>query len=75
LAKTRTWAVNYGYTEFPNVVLQEALNSAKKANQLDSSNASAKAELGYIYMRFGEYDIAKRELQKAINPTTIVMFI
>ena len=67
LAKTRTWAVNYGYTEFPNVVLQEALNSAKKAHQLDSSNASALAELGYIYMRFGEYAIAKGELQKAID--------
>ena len=67
LAKTRTWAVNYGYTEFPNVVLQEALNAAVKANQLDGSNASAHAELGYIYMRFGEYDIAKHELQKAID--------
>ena len=67
LAKTRTWAVNYGYTEFPNIVLQEALKTAKKADQLDGSNASAHAELGYIYMRFGEYDIAKRELQKAID--------
>jgi tetratricopeptide (TPR) repeat protein len=38
-----------------------------KAEELDSSNASAHAELGYIYMRFGEYDIAKRELQKAID--------
>lgn len=76
LAKTRTWAVNYGYTEFPNVVLQEALSAAKQANQLDSSNASALAELGYIYMRFGEYDIAKRELQKAIelNPNDWISY-
>jgi len=76
LAKTRTWAVNYGYTEFPNIVLQEALASAKKANQLDSSNASALAELGYIYMRFGEYAIAKRELQKAIglNPNDWISY-
>ena len=76
LAKSRTWAVNYGYTEFPNVVLQEALEAAKKANQLDASNASAHAELGYIYMRFGEYDIAKRALQKAIelNPNDWISY-
>ena len=76
LAKTRTWAVNYGYTEFPNIVLQEALKAAKKADQLDGSNASAHAELGYIYMRFGEYDIAKRELQKAIelNPNDWISY-
>jgi adenylate cyclase len=67
LARVRTWAVNFGFTEFPNIVLQEALDMAKKAVQLDDSNAGARAELGYIYMRFGEYDIAKRELQKAID--------
>jgi adenylate cyclase len=48
-------------------VLQEALDMARKAVQLDDSNASARVELGYIYMRFGEYDIAKRELQQAID--------
>ena len=76
LAKTRTWAVNYGYTEFPNVVLKEALEVAKKAIELDASNASAHAELGYIYMRFGEYEIAERELQKAIqlNPNDWVSY-
>ena len=31
LARVRTWFVNFGYTEFPNVVLQEALDLAKKA--------------------------------------------
>jgi adenylate cyclase len=67
LAKVRTWAVNFGFTEFPNTVLQEALDLAKKAVRLDDSNASARAEMGYIYMRFGEYDIAKSELQKAID--------
>ena len=41
LAKVRTWFVNFGYTEFPNVVLQEALDLVKKAVQLDDSNASA----------------------------------
>ena len=54
LARVRTWFVNFGYTEFPNVVLQEALDLAKKAVLLDSSNAGAHGELGYIYMRFGE---------------------
>jgi adenylate cyclase len=67
LAKVRTWAVNYGWTEFPNVVLQEALDLAKKAVQLDDSDAGAHGELGYIYMRFGEYDLAQTELQKAID--------
>jgi adenylate cyclase len=67
LAKAREWAVNYGWTEFPNVVLQEALDLAKKAVQLDDSNAGAHGELGYIYMRFGEYDLAESELQKAID--------
>jgi adenylate cyclase len=67
LARVRTWAVNFGFTEFPNIVLQEALDLTKKAVQLDDSNASARAEMGYIYMRFGEYEIAKGELQKAID--------
>jgi adenylate cyclase len=67
LARVRTWAVNFGYTEFPNIVLQEALDLAKKAVQLDDSNAGARAELGYIYMRFGKYDVARSELQKAID--------
>ena len=76
LAKVRQWAVTYGHTEFPNVVLQEALDLAKKAVQLDDSNASAHGELGYIYMRFGEYDLAKSELQKAIdlNPNDYVSY-
>ena len=67
LAKVRTWAVNYGWTEFPNLALQEALDLAKKAVQLDPSLASARAQLGYIYMRFGEYDLAESEPQKAID--------
>ena len=76
LAKVRTWAVNYGWTEFPNVALQEALDLAKKAVQVDDSNASARAQLGYIYMRFGEYDLAKGELQKAVdlNPNDYISF-
>ena len=76
LAKVRTWFVNFGYTEFPNVVLQEALDLAKKAVQLDDSNAGAHGELGYIYMRFGEYDLAESELQKAIdlNPNDYISY-
>jgi tetratricopeptide (TPR) repeat protein len=76
LARARTWTVNFGYTEFPNVVLQEALDLAKKAVQLDPSLASGHVELGYIYMRFGEYDLAKSELQKAIdlNPNDYVSY-
>ena len=76
LSKARELAVNYGWTEFPNVVLQEALDLAKKAVRLDPSLASAHGELGYIYMRFGEYDLAKSELQKAIdlNPNDYVNY-
>ena len=76
LAKVRVWAVAYGYTEFPNVVLREALDLTKKAVHLDDSNASAHGQLGYIYMRFGEYGLAKSELQKAIdlNPNDYVSY-
>lgn len=76
LSKVRTWAVNMGFTEFPNIVLQEALDLAKKAVRLDDSNASARAEMGYIYMRYGEYDIAKSELQKsiALNPNDRISY-
>ena len=76
LAQARERAVNFGYTEFPNVVLQEALDLAKKAVYLDDSNASAHGELGYLYMRYGEYDLAKSELQKAIdlNPNDYVSY-
>jgi len=76
LAKVRTWAVNMGMTEFPNAALNEALDLAKKAVQLDDSNAGARGELGYIYMRFGKYDLAKSELQKAIdlNPNDWVSY-
>ncbi len=76
LAQVRERAVNFGYTEFPNVVLQEALDLAKKAVQLDYSNASAHGELGYLYMRYGEYDLARSELQKAIelNPNDYISY-
>ncbi len=76
LAKARERAVNFGYTEFPNIVLQEALDLAQKAVQLDDSNAGAHSQLGYIYMRFGEYDLAASELQKAIdlNPNDYISY-
>lgn len=76
LAQVRERAVLFGYTEFPNVVLQEALDLAKKAVHLDDSNASAHGELGYIYLRYGEYNLAKSELQKAIdlNPNDSISY-
>ena len=76
LAKTRMFAVNWGFTEFPNIAIQEALELAQKAVEIDDFNASAHGELGYIYMRHGEYDIAKNELQRAIdlNPNDRVSY-
>jgi adenylate cyclase len=76
LAKTRMFAVNWGFTEFPNIAIQEALEIAEQAVELDDYNASAHGELGYIYMRHGEYDIAKNELQRAIelNPNDRVSY-
>jgi len=67
LAETRMWAVNYGYTEFPNKALQQALKNAVTAVDLDPFNANARGTLGYIYMRTGEYELAEIELKRAIE--------
>ncbi|CAB5125260.1 Adenylate cyclase (EC [Olavius algarvensis associated proteobacterium Delta 3] len=67
LAEVRMAAANYGWTEFPGKSIQQALGFAKKAVDIDPNNAQARSQLGYIYMRSGEYDLAVKELETAID--------
>ena len=67
LAEVRMAKVNYGWTEFPGQTIRQALDFAKKAVNLDPNYAYARSQLGYIYMRNGEYDLAMKELEAAIR--------
>jgi len=67
LAKVRMAAVNYGLTEFPGKTIGQALNFAQKAVSMDPNDVHARSQLGYIYMRNGEYDLAIKELEAAIK--------
>jgi tetratricopeptide (TPR) repeat protein len=70
LADVRVRDALFGYTEFPDLAFQQAEELVKKAILLDESNALARANLGYIYMRKGEYDLAISELKHSaeLNP-------
>lgn len=67
LADVRMREALFGYTEFPDLAFQQAEELAKKAIVLDESNALARANLGYIYMRKGQYDLAISELKYSIE--------
>jgi adenylate cyclase len=67
LAENRLMAAVYTWTQFPVKALEEAYKYAKKAVEIEPSNAFAHATVGYIYMRAGEYDLAISELQRAIE--------
>ena len=67
LAAVRARDALWGYTEFPDLAFQQAEELLKKAIMADESNALARAELGYIYMRKGEYDLAISELKNSIE--------
>ena len=66
-AENRLMAAVYTWTHFPVKALEEAYTYAKKAVEIEPSNALAHTTLGYIYMRAGEYDLAIGELQRAIE--------
>ncbi len=67
LAENRLSAAVYTWTHFPVKALEEAYKYAKKAIDIEPSNALAHTTIGYIYMRAGEYDLAIEELQRAIE--------
>jgi len=67
LAHVRRWDAAYGWTEFPDLAMQQAEEWFEKAIMLDESNAFARAQLGYIYMRKGEYDLAISEMKRSIE--------
>lgn len=67
MAEVQMSKTNYGWTEFPGKTIRRALEFARKAVSIDPNHAQARSQLGYIYMRNGEYDLAIKELQAAIK--------
>jgi tetratricopeptide (TPR) repeat protein len=67
LARSYSDDLAYGWTEFPAMTMQKALDLVNKALTLDESNAGARALLGSSYVRRGEYELASSELQLAIE--------
>jgi adenylate cyclase len=67
LGKTHRDAYLSGWTEFPGRALGQAHDLAQKALSLDESNAAAHALLGDVYSRWRQYDLAIRELERAIE--------
>jgi adenylate cyclase len=67
LGKTHRDAYLHGWTEFPGQALEQAHDLAQKALNLDESNAAAHALLGEVYVSWGQYDLAIRELERAIE--------
>ena len=59
-------AVGHGWTEFPDQALQQAHDFAQKALSLEES-AAAHRLLGYVYLVWAEYDLASREMERAIE--------
>jgi adenylate cyclase len=67
LAHVPRWVAGYGWTKFPDLAMQQAEELLEKAIMLDESNAFARAQLGYIYMRKGEYDLVISEMKRSIE--------
>ncbi|MBA4099225.1 MAG: adenylate cyclase [Rhodospirillum sp.] len=70
LAWTRVTAVTSGWTEQAAEALTEAERVARKALELDGSNASAHAVLAQVYLYRQQYNLARVENDQAIalNP-------
>jgi adenylate cyclase len=70
LAMTRMASVVSGWTEQTAESLNDAESLARKALELDSSNAAAHAVLADVYLNRAQYDLARAEDDQAIalNP-------
>ena len=66
LGRTYRRAVGHGWTEFPDQALQQAHDFAQKALSLEES-AAAHRLLGSVYLLWAEYDLAGREMERAIE--------
>jgi adenylate cyclase len=69
-------AVSYGWTEFPDQMLQRVYDLAQKALALEEANGSAHRLLGAVYLRWAQYDLAASELRRAIelNPNDAMSY-
>jgi adenylate cyclase len=67
LGKVEYGKVAYGWTEFPDKVLNNAFTFGQKALELDESNASAHSLLSSVYTFQNKYDLAIRQAQRAIE--------
>ena len=59
--------VSYGWTEFPLRTLENALQYAQKALELDRDNASAHTLLCNVYTFQNKYDLALHEAERALE--------
>ena len=73
LAQSYIAEVLYGWTEFPDNALQQAVDLAQRALSIDSANALAHAVLGSVYKRKTKIDLALKEFKKAVelNPNDV----
>jgi class 3 adenylate cyclase/TolB-like protein/Flp pilus assembly protein TadD len=71
LGKTRATAAFSGWTEFPDDAYQQAERLAQKSIELDKDNAEAHRLLGDVYSYRRQFDLAIREMGRAIelNPS------
>ena len=67
LSRTYLQEFYYGWTEFPDQVLQKAHDLAQKALSIDNSLAGAHAVLGEVYNRRQQDVLAVGELNRAIE--------
>ena len=58
-------------TDTPNEDLADAMKYSKRAVSIDQGNAHAHWAIGMVYMQMRQHDLARRELEKAIeiNPS------
>jgi adenylate cyclase len=67
LGKTHRNACLQGWAEVPTQAWKQTQALAQKAINLDESNAAAHGLLGEVYCYWGEYDLAIRELERALE--------
>ena len=67
LGRVNLNSVTQGWTQFPGEALERARSLARKAIELDNSNAAAHALLGNVAVHFADYDRALDELKRATD--------